>query len=130
MPASIENITADCKVCSIPIEAKKELCSICITQKLTRGKWTLVIIWLLRDGEKRFSQLNKEIPQIKQGPLTLQLKELVNVGLISRKAYNEIPPKVEYSLTPKGREFLQVMQAMDVWGKGYFSEVLKPNMGL
>ena len=128
MPANLKDIISDCKTCSIPTEAKKDLCSICITQKLTRGKWTLVILWLLRDGEKRFSKLNKEIPQIKQGPLTLQLKELAEVGLINRKAYNEIPPKVEYSLTQKGKEFLNVMEAMDTWGKGYFKEVLKPNM--
>jgi|GEM_PF-83768 len=128
MAVNIESIISECRTCPIPIESQKDMCSICITQKLTRGKWTLLILWLLKNGEKRFSQIQKEIPQIKQGPLTLQLKELVNVGLVERKAYNEIPPKVEYSLTEKGIEFLSVMNAMDAWGKGYFKDVLRPNI--
>lgn len=128
MPATIESITYECKSCPIPLESKKDLCSICIAQKVIRGKWTLLIIWKLKQGKMRFSQILKEIPQIKQGPLTMQLKELVELGLVHRQVHNEIPPKVEYSLTKRGEEFLKVMNVMDIWGKEYFSEMLQPNM--
>lgn len=118
-PTSIIN---ECLVCPQPMEAKIELCSVCIAQKIVRGKWKLVIIWLLRNGTKRFSELQRSIPQVKQSYLTHQLKELEADGLISRKAYNVIPPKVEYSLTPRGLRFLSVMDSMNNWGKEVIRE--------
>ena len=108
---------AECPTCPFPEEVKDDLCYICATQQIMRGKWKLVIIWLLRGDAKRFSQLRREIPNIQQGPLTSQLKDLCKSGLVHRKSYNQVPPKVEYSLTPKGRDFLAVMQAMDGWAR-------------
>ena len=117
MPVKKENIINECLMCPQPEEMKIKLCSVCITQKIVRGKWKLVIIWLLRDGEKRFSELQRSIAQINQSYLTHQLKELEYDGLLNRKVYNVIPPKVEYSLTQKGIDFLGVMDAMNNWGK-------------
>ncbi len=122
MPINIENIIAPCSTCSVPDNSKMDLCPVCITQKLTRGKWKFVIIWLLKDGEKRFSELQRGIPQIKHGPLAQQLKELESVGLVNRKSYNVVPPKVEYSLTEGGIAFLSVIDAMDKWGTQYIKE--------
>jgi DNA-binding HxlR family transcriptional regulator len=104
------------------METKIQICSVCITQKIVRGKWKLVIIWLLRDGKKRFSELQKSIPQIKQSYLTHQLRELETDGLVNREVYNVIPPKVEYSLTQRGINFLSVMDSMNNWGKQFIQE--------
>ncbi len=71
---------------------------------------------------KRFSELQREIPKEKQGPLTVQLKELCDSGFIFHKSYNEVPPRVEYGLTPKGKSFLCVLNQMDTWAKEYLFE--------
>ncbi|MCT4632430.1 MAG: winged helix-turn-helix transcriptional regulator [Firmicutes bacterium] len=107
----------ECKACTLSNCEKSEMCSLCIAQKLIRGKWKLVIIWLLRDEALRFSELKKAIPNIKQGPLTTQLKELESIGVLNRKSYNQVPPKVEYSLTDIGREFMEIIEAMQSWSK-------------
>jgi len=119
----------ECSMCSQPEEMKIQMCSVCVTQKIIRGKWKLVIIWLLRDGEKRFSELQRNIPRINQSYLTHQLKELEYDGLLNRKAYNVIPPKVEYSLTQKGIDFIGVMEVMDNWGKQYILDLKNDNIG-
>lgn len=119
MPVKKESIMNECLCCTQPDEIKFQLCSICITQKIIRGKWKIVIIWLLRDGEKRFSELQRSIPKITQGYLTHQLRELENDGLLNRKVYNVVPPMVEYSLTKGGMDFLRVMEGMNNWGKQY-----------
>ncbi len=84
---------------------------------MLQGKWKLMIIWSLRNGSKRFSELGREIPNVKQGPLTSQLRELTQSGLVTRTSYNEVPPRVEYSLTEKGRSFLCVLNKMDEWAR-------------
>ncbi len=118
MKKSIEDLQNSCETCPIPDNIKSDLCHICAAQHLIRGKWKLLIIWLLRHNALRFSQLMAAIPNVKQGPLTAQLKDLAESGLILRKSYDEVPPKVEYSLTEKGKSFIEVLQEMDTWAKG------------
>lgn len=67
----------------------------------------------------RFGELHRAMPNIRQGYLTQQLRELEKDGLVHREVYKQVPPKVEYSLTEIGREFLPVTKAMDEWGKKY-----------
>ncbi len=117
----------ECTCCDQPYELKLQLCPICITQKIIRGKWKLVILWLLKDGEKRFSYLQKSITQVKQGYLTNQLRELENDGLINRTSYNTVPPRVEYSLSKAGIDFLSVMKSMNMWGKKYIDSSTESN---
>ncbi len=119
-----EGLIKECTECKLAQESKGQLCSVCITQKIIRGKWKIVIIWLLKDGKKRFSELERMIPNITQSYLTSQLRELEKSGLVVRKMFNVIPPKVEYSLSNKGKEFLEVVDAMEKWGQGYIREVL------
>lgn len=83
------------------------------------GKWKLVIIWLLKDGAKRFNELQRALPNIRQGYLTQQLRELERDGIVHREVYNVVPPKVEYSLTKLGNSFLEVMNKMYEWGEEY-----------
>lgn len=105
------------------MEARKELleigCPIGVTQNIMAGKWKLVIVWLLKDGVKRFSELQRALPRIRQGYLTQQLRELERDGLVHREVYNVVPPKVEYSLTEIGSGFLEVMNKMYEWGEEY-----------
>lgn len=122
-----DNIIDECSICPQPMEMKIQICSVCITQKVVRGKWKLVIIWLLRDGKRRFSELQRSMPQIKQSYLTNQLRELETDGLVNRKVYNVIPPKVEYTLTQRGINFLNVMDAMNNWGKQFIKECFQNN---
>lgn len=115
MKKNLKTVQEECTTCPFPEEVKDDMCYICSTQQIIRGKWKILIVWLLRDQPKRFSQLKREIPNVKQGPLTSQLKELESDGIINRKSYNQVPPKVEYSLTDKGIAFLEVMRVMHTW---------------
>jgi len=102
---------------------RKELlqigCPVAITQDVIRGKWKLVILYLLKEGVMRFSELQRALPSVRQGYLTQQLRELEQDGMIHREVYKVIPPKVEYSLADMGVRFLKVMEVMQEWGMEY-----------
>ena len=70
-------------------------------------------------GTKRFGELKKSLTGVSQKVLTSQLREMEENGLVERKAYPEVPPRVEYSLTPLGRSLQPIMDAMRVWGEQY-----------
>lgn len=86
---------------------------------LIGGKWKLPILYNLRDGTKRFSQLQKALPQVTQKMLTQQLRELERDGLIDRKVYAEIPPKVEYSVTLLTKKLEPILSSLCAWGVEY-----------
>jgi DNA-binding HxlR family transcriptional regulator len=88
-------------------------------QDVVAGKWKIIVIWRLKDGVKRFGELQRSLGEIRQSTLTQQLKELERDGLVHREAYKEVPPKVEYSLTMVGREFLNAMVKLGEWGYCY-----------
>jgi len=95
---------------NIPIE---------ITLNLIGGKWKVLILWLLKDRILRFSELKRKLPKITQKMLTNQLRELESDGLVHRKVYAQVPPKVEYSLTDLGKSFLPILKAMHKWGENF-----------
>lgn len=94
-------------------------CPIEITLNIISGKWKFLIIKELIDGPKRFSQLNRSIKGINQRMLTKQLRELEKEGIIERKVYPQIPPKVEYTLTELGYKLKPVLLALHQWGVEY-----------
>jgi len=96
-----------------------EECPVSITLNILNGKWKLLIIKELLTGKKRFSELKKSMPEVTQKMLTKQLRELEYYGLIERKIYPEIPPKVEYSLTPLGESLKPVLDVLHKWGEEY-----------
>jgi DNA-binding HxlR family transcriptional regulator len=83
------------------------------------GKWKSLILCTLKDGKLRFSEINNKLPEITQRMLTKTLRELEKDGIINRKVYAEVPPKVEYSLTPKGESVMPILDALCQWGKEY-----------
>ena len=86
------------------------------------GKFKVSILYHLRSGTLRFGELRKHIPLFTQRMLTKQLCELEQDGLVDRKVYPEVPPRVEYSLTETGRTFIPILQALCNWGKKRIAE--------
>ena len=81
------------------------------------GRWKVPILWHLLRGTLRFSELRRALPGVTQKMLTQQLRELERAGVVLRRVYPEVPPKVEYSLTDRGQTLKPVVDAMCKWGK-------------
>lgn len=93
-------------------------CGVSLAMDLVGGKWKAVILYFLKDGEKRYHELHKEITTITEMTLSLQLKQLEKDGLISRKVHGDKPPvKVVYQLTDLGKTTIPVLNAVNEWGK-------------
>lgn len=94
--------------------------SIIYTLSIVGGKWKWIILAILfENGVHRYGQLKKNIPKITHKMLSQQLKELESEKLIHRQEYHQIPPKVEYSLTEKGKTLIPILEAMVIWGDKY-----------
>lgn len=96
---------------------KRYGCPVEVTVEVIGGKWKCTILWWLRQGSKRFSELMQLIPAITRKVLTNQLRELEADGLIRREVYRETPRRVEYSLTPQGETLRPITELMCEWGK-------------
>lgn len=87
---------------------------------IVRGKWKAVILCHLLDGTKRFLELQRITAGVSHKVLNEKLKELEDDGLVVKKIYDELPPKVEYSLTEKGKEYALVLKQLEPLGEKYF----------
>ncbi len=92
------------------------LCPIHNTISIIQGKWTLMILRDLMAGTRRFGELRQSLAGISPKTLSLRLKELEEVGVLTRSIFAEVPPRVEYALTEKGRELEALIAAMGDWG--------------
>ncbi|MCX8683799.1 helix-turn-helix transcriptional regulator [Gilliamella sp. B2889] len=97
-------------------------CPVEITLMLMGDKWKVLIVRDLLTGTKRFGELKKSLNGISQKVLTQHLRTMEKNGLISRKVYAQVPPKVEYTLTDVGQSLKQVHDAMLAWGSAYKSK--------
>lgn len=107
---------------------EKDLFGICpyvTSQKLLTGKWTLLIMYYLSLKTMRFNELQRNLPNLTQATLSKQLRMMEKNGLLIRTAYNQIPPKVEYSLSSLGQHFKPVLDAIEVWGNEYIDFLKK-----
>ncbi len=98
------------------------ICPVEITLCLISDKWKILILRDLMDGTRRFGELKKSIGSISQKVLTTNLRSMEADGLVTRKVYAEVPPRVEYTLTEKGRSLHPVLDAMRTWGEEYGKE--------
>lgn len=98
-------------------------CPVETTLTLISDKWKVLIIRDLLGGTRRFSELHRSIGRISQKVLTSNLRQMEDDGLIHRKVYAEVPPRVEYSLTDTGQSLKPVIDAMWNWGEGYKAQL-------
>ena len=82
---------------------------------LIGDKWTPIIVYVLGQGTKRYGELQRHLPDVSKKMLTQTLRALERDGLLSRKVYAEVPPRVDYDLTPLGRAFLEPVTALCRW---------------
>ena len=101
--------------------ARKDLptCPVETTLTLIGDKWKVLILRDLLPGTKRFGELKKSIGTVSQKVLTAQLRDMEENGLVNRKVYPEVPPRVEYSLTDLGMSLKPVLDALQDWGEDY-----------
>ncbi len=106
------------------------LCPYLTSQKVLSGKWSMYILYLLSQGSVRFNELQRKMPEkMTHTTLSRQLKTLEEEGLIVRTEYQQIPPKVEYSLSEIGQKFQTVLDALGEWGEEYISYLKTSDAG-
>lgn len=87
------------------------------------GKWKALILWWLQQRTWRFAELRRQLPGITEKMLTQQLRELEAHGIVDRRVYPTVPPKVEYSLTPYGRSLKRALRALCDWGAAHIERI-------
>lgn len=95
---------------------EENFCPVTVTMSVIGGKWKPIIIHHIGEDIKRFNQIRNAIPSVTQKMLTQQLRELERDGIIYRKVYPVVPPKVEYSLTEYGKTLMPIVDAIQAWG--------------
>ena len=95
----------------------KDVCPLMFSLTKIGNRWKPYVLWKLMDGNMRFAELKREIPNITERMLILSLKELAEDGLIDRMDYKQVPPKVEYSLTPSAKRLKSIFDELYHWGK-------------
>lgn len=104
---------------------KSVSCPVEVTLGVISGRWKVMIIHQLLEGTKRFNQLHRELSGITHRTLTKQLREMEASGLVLRRDYAEIPPRVEYSLSPLGMTLKDILMAMHVWAQEHGHKVAR-----
>jgi DNA-binding HxlR family transcriptional regulator len=99
------------------VTAKKTKCPAEFTLAMIGGRWKIPLLFHLASGAKRFSELSRALTGVSQKMLTQQLREMERNGLVERKVYAQVPPKVEYALTELGKSLQPVVDAMCQWGE-------------
>ncbi|MBN2908122.1 winged helix-turn-helix transcriptional regulator [Polycladomyces sp. WAk] len=110
------------------LEGYEDQCRALTTLETIIGKWkAIILLHLLRGGTKRFSELQKLIPEITKRMLTLQLRDLEEEDIIKRVVYPQVPPKVEYSITDHGRTLEPILEEMHDWGNKHLDHIRNKN---
>lgn len=101
--------------------ATDDTCPVCRTAEVVCGKWTLLVIRDLADGRSRFCELERSLEGISPRTLSLRLRALEEEGIVERHTFPEVPPRVEYSLTEKGRALIPIIEDMRTYGRAWLS---------
>jgi len=97
--------------------AVDETCPVCMTAEIVCGKWTLLLVRDLAEGRSRFCELERSLGGISPRTLSLRLRALEEEGIVNRRTYPEVPPRVEYALTDKGMALLPIIDDMRSYGE-------------
>src|SRR5271170_7443379 len=97
--------------------ASNDECPVCRTAEIVCGKWTLLLIKDLSEGHSRFCELERSLAGISPRTLSLRLRALEEEGIVARQTFPEVPPRVEYALTEKGRALLPIIDDMRAYGE-------------
>ena len=101
--------------------ASNDSCPVCRTAEIVCGKWTLLIIRDLADGRSRFCELERSLAGISPRTLSLRLRALEEEGIVERRTFPEVPPRVEYALTEKGRALVPIIEDMRTYGRRWLN---------
>ncbi len=107
----------------MPAEQATGIVFVHTTLKIIGGKWKLLILWHLKDGGKRFSELKRMIPEITEKMLIQQLRELEKDEIVNRNVQSDVPPKVEYSFTAYGESLIPVLKPLCDWGQEHLKRI-------
>ncbi|MFB5191970.1 winged helix-turn-helix transcriptional regulator [Alicyclobacillus fastidiosus] len=108
----------------IQVKLQEFNCEKELTLSVIGGKWKMIILWYIGlDSPQRFSKLRRLLPNVTPKMLTMQLRELEEDGIIHRKVYQQVPPKVEYTLTEHGKRLIPILELMYEWGKTYAKDM-------
>lgn len=102
--------------------AVDETCPVCRTAEIVCGKWTLLLVKELSEGNSRFCELERQLTGISPRTLSLRLRALEEEGILARHTYPEVPPRVEYVLTDKGRALVPLIDDMRAYGNRWLLE--------
>jgi DNA-binding HxlR family transcriptional regulator len=105
------------------VKTKTYHCPVEAAVDVVGGKWKALILWWLQERTWRFAELRRQIPGITEKMLTQQLRELEADGIIERRVYATVPPKVEYSLTEYGRSLKRALRALCDWGANHMQKI-------
>ncbi|WP_427874102.1 winged helix-turn-helix transcriptional regulator [Flavobacterium sp. MMS24-S5] len=101
---------------------EEKICPLEFAVNAISGKWKIPIVWRINEGEKRPSEMLRGIAKVDRRVLNQQLNELVADGILVKESFNELPPRVEYSLTPLGEKLVDVLWKLNHWGEILLSE--------
>lgn len=107
---------------NIVVKEKRYNCEFEFTLDMISGKWKGLILWYLKNGTLRYGELKKRLGSITQKMLTQTLRELETTGLVSRKVYPVVPPKVEYTITERGAKLIPIFVELIEWGSEVIAE--------
>jgi len=97
--------------------AENKICPLEIAVNSISGKWKIPIVWQINEGKKRPSEFLRGIANVDRRVLNKQLNEMIEDGILTKESFNELPPRVEYSLTEIGKKLVEILWQLNDWGK-------------
>ncbi|MDY0932750.1 helix-turn-helix domain-containing protein [Chryseobacterium sp. CFBP8996] len=97
--------------------AENKICPLEIAVNSISGKWKIPIVWQINEGKKRPSEFLRGIANVDRRVLNKQLSEMIEDGILTKESFNELPPRVEYSLTEIGKKLVEILWQLNDWGK-------------
>lgn len=101
---------------SVESDVDHDVCGMSLAIDVVGGKWKLHLMWVLGEGPQRFGRIRRVLDGVSEKVLTENLRRLESSGVVSRTVYPEVPPRVEYSLTPLGEELRAALRPLEEWG--------------